>query len=224
MKTGISVTSYNRPAHLDLWVEQITKHSPEDVKVHIEIEKKEDRRGIAFRKNNCLRALNDCDYIFLFDDDCFPIADGWIEYFIDLHKKTKQHHFLYMKETTTIRMLKIQNNISIYDNCGGAFIFLTKEVLKKVGGFCKDYGIYGYEHAGYSHRIHSAGLNTIGKYLCPKDAGKYLYAMDYDSYLPFNKQVNHAPSLINEIGNIGKFVNQNKVVYLEDIKTINQPL
>lgn len=224
MKIGIGVTSFNRPAHLDLWVEQITKHSSEDVKVHIEIDKKEDRKGIAFRKNNCLRALKDCDYIFLFDDDCFPIADGWIDFFIEKHKATNQHHFLYMRPTTNIRIVKAEKDINIFTNCGGVFMFLTKEVIKKVGGFCKDYGMYGYEHAGYSHRIHSAGLNTFGQYLSPKESSKYLYAMDYDSYLPFNKQLNHAPSLINEIASIGKFVNQNKVVYLEDIKTINQPL
>ena len=224
MKIGIGVTSFNRPAHLDLWVEQITKHSPEDVKVHIEIDKKEDRKGIAFRKNNCLRALKDCDYIFLFDDDCFPIADGWIDYFINAQERTGQHHFLYLKETTDIRCIVNNGDVNIYNNCGGAFMFLTKEVIKKVGGLCKDYGMYGYEHAGYSHRIHAAGLTPIGQYLSLANSGQYIYAMDYDSYLPFNKQVNHAPSLINEIGNLGKFVNQNKAVYLNDIKTIFQEL
>lgn len=224
MKIGLSVTSYNRPAHLDLWVEQITKHSPEDVKVHIEIEKKEDRKGIAYRKNQCLKALQDCDFIFLFDDDCFPIADGWIEYFLTIHKKTNQHHFLYLKSTTTMRKTETVKDVNIFDNCGGAFMFLTKKVLDEVGGFCKDYGIYGYEHAGYSQRIHAAGLNSMGKYLCPKDASKYIYAMDYDFYLPYNKQVSHAPSLYNEIFNVSKFVNHNKLVYLEDIKTIFQAL
>lgn len=224
MKIGIGVTSYNRPAHLDLWVEQVTKHSPEDVKVHIEIDKKEDRKGIAYRKNECLKALQKCDYIFLFDDDCFPVADGWIDFFISMHKKTNQHHFLYLKSTTTLRKTSTVKDINIFDNCGGAFMFLTKEAIQKVGGFCKDYGLYGFEHAGYSNRIYSAGLNTIGKYICPNFASKYIYAMDYDFYHDFNKRVNHAPSLIDEISNVSKLINQNKVVYLNDIKTKFQPL
>ena len=49
MKIGIGVTSYNRPKHLDLWVEQILPITPENVKVHIEVDKDTDRRGVAYR-------------------------------------------------------------------------------------------------------------------------------------------------------------------------------
>ena len=224
MKIGIGVTSYNRPKHLDLWVEQILPITPENVKVHIEVDKDTDRRGVAYRKNECLKALKGCDYIFLFDDDCFPIAEGWIDFFINAHKETGQHHFLYLKETSTIKKINEHNGIAKFNNCGGTMLFLTKKVIKEVGGFCKDYGIYGYEHAGYSRRIHAAGLTPMGEYLSPLGAEDFIYAMDYDNYLPFNKQVNHKPSLIDELNSLTSYVDKNKSVFLEDIKTTFQAL
>lgn len=238
MKLGIGVTTYQRPTHIALWNEQMKKHIPSATIPH-EVYIATDtpmRMGIAYRKNECLKALKDCDYIFLFDDDCFPIRDGWADYFINVHKVSGQHHFLYLGETATIKQInKFQCNemasgnwriiyINSFDNCGGAFMFLTKEVIKKVGGYNKGYGYYGFEHAGFTDRIHQAGLTPYGKYLCPSGAGEYLYAMDYNFHLPFNVKVKHQSSLMNEMGSVKNYIEQNRKVYLEDIKTIYKPL
>ena len=223
MRIGIGVTTYNRPQHLELFKSQIEKYLPKDAKLFIAFDDIE-RKGIAFRKNECLENLKDCDYIFLFDDDCFPIKEGWADYFISESNATKQQHFMYLKETATIQKIRTVANVDEYDNCGGAMLFLTKEVIEKVGGFCKDYGRYGFEHAGYSNRIHQAGLTPMGAYLCPADAKEYIYAMDYDNYLTFNKQVKHAPSMSNEIGNISHYIKVNSEIYQKDIQTIYQPI
>lgn len=223
---GIGVTTYNRPDHIKLWQGQILKHAPVGSIVFIATDTPT-RKGIAFLKNECLQKLKDCDYIFLFDDDTVVIKDGWAEYFIEAHRQSDQHHFLYLKETGTIKCIqKVRTAtlvpgaepiiINIYDNCGGCFMFLTKEVIEKVGGFNKNYGYYGFEHAGYSNRIHTAGLTPMGKYLCPAGASEYIYAMDYDFNLPFNKQVNHQPSMINEIEKIPSYIEQNRKVFLMD--------
>ena len=254
MKIGIGVTTYNRPRHAELCEKQITgltfsqsystngggvigadfNHNTVYMLV---VDDSKERKGIAYRKNECLKRLAHCDYIFLFDDDCFPIKDGWAEFFIGAHKASGQHHFLYLKETSTIRLIQAHQNrdlgadykfsirtIMEYNNCGGCFMFLTKEVIEKVGGYCKDYGYYGFEHAGYSQRIHAAGLTPMGAYLCPAGAGEYIYAMDYDFHLPFNKQVNHQPSMMNEINKIPEYIEQNRKVFLKDVETIYQPL
>src|ERR1044071_5616458 len=106
MKIGIGVTTYNRPSHIALWKEQVYKHAPEcDYQIYIASDSFV-REGIAFRKNECLKALRNCDYIFLFDDDCFPIKNSWTNYYIDAHKISGQHHFLYLQETGTIRIIK----------------------------------------------------------------------------------------------------------------------
>ena len=239
MKIGIGLTTFNRPKHWQLFLDQIMLHTnvqSHEYKSYVANDGVE-RKGIAYRKNECLKALKDCDYIFLFDDDCFPIKDGWAEFFIHRHELSKQHHFLYLKETSTIKEIKRHEyrwnpgcdepvfcDIIEYNNCGGCFMFLTKEVIEKVGGYNKNYGYYGFEHAGYSQRIHAAGLTPMGAYLCPYGAGEYIYAMDYDFHLPFNKQVNHQPSMINEINKIPEYIEQNRKVFLKDVETIYQPL
>lgn len=226
MKIGCGVTTYQRPDHIRLWNEQMKNHKPSATIPH-EVYIASDsqvRMGIAYRKNECLRALKDCDYIFLFDDDCFPIKDYWADFFIKAHKASNQHHFLYLKETSTIKKTGSNFKVNIYGNCGGCFMFLTKEVIKKVGGYNKKYGYYGFEHAGYSHRIHYAGLTPMGMYLCPEGAGEFIYAMDYDFNLPFNRKLKHTMSLINEVNTISKYIEENHKVYVEDIKTVYQNL
>src|SRR3990167_2553484 len=230
MKRGIGIITYSRPKHIDLCEFQIEKYMPFEAEVITQDDSK-DRKGIAYRKNECLKALKNCDYIFLFDDDCFPIKEGWADFFIMAHRLSGQHHFMYLKDTPTIKK-KVEHcivkengwGINEYYNCGGCFMFLTKEVIEKVGGFCKDYGYYGYEHAGYSIRIHNAGLTPMGKYLCPAGASEYIYSMDYDFHRKeeFQQKVNHQPSMkAKEMMAQAEF---NKHIFAKDIQTIYQPL
>lgn len=217
MKIGIGATTYNRPKNLELWNEQVLQYRNDNTEVYIADDSK-DRKGIAYLKSECLRALKDCDYIFLFDDDCFPIKSGWADFFINASRLTGQQHFMYLKETPTIKKIDSFSRegytADIYDNCAGCMMFLTKEVIEKVGAYNPKYGIYGFEHAGYSKRIHKAGLTPLGEYSCPAGAGEYIYSMDLDNHLPFNKQVGHKPSI--EIKRVSEYINQNKAIYLQD--------
>ena len=108
----------------------------------------------------------------------------------------------------------------MYNNCAGCFLFLTQEVLKKVGYFNKEYGVYGFEHAGYSERIHRAGLTPFGKYLAPAQTPNYIYSMDYD----FGKHdiESHKPSI--SFKEAKESVQKNRDVYIKEINTIYQPL
>ena len=233
MKIGIGCTTYKRPKTLELWMEQVRKYTPQlSDEYHVDVHIANDgivsfdkaqtltRKGIAYRKNECLRALKDCDYIFLFDDDCFPIKEGWAEFFINAHEKTGQNHFIYLKENGNLRNITksdTYDGLAIeYTNCAGCMMFLTKEVIEKVGAYNPKYGFYGFEHAGYSKRINKAGLTPLGAYTCPEGAGDYIYSMDLDNHLPFNREVNHAPSMSNEIKNIPTYIALNKDIYLQD--------
>jgi GT2 family glycosyltransferase len=245
MKIGIGVTTYNRPKHLELWKQKINNFFPRTTELYTEnneprIKQKYEtiihiandgivsfdkqqtlsRKGIAYRKNECLRAFKDCDYVFLFDDDTFPIKEGWAEFFINASKLTGQKHFMYLKDTPTLRKINSFSRegytADIYDNCAGCMMFFTKEAIEKVGAYNPKYGIYGYEHAGYSNRIHKAGLTPLGSYSCPAGAGEYIYSMDLDNHLPFNKQVKHEPSIAGEINNVLTYLAINKEVYLQD--------
>ncbi len=209
MKVGVGVISHKRPAHLNLWSKQLLKHLPTNINVKLSYHIDYFGKGIAYGKNKNLKELSDYDYIFLLDSDTLIIKDGWINFFIDAHKESGQHHFLYLTKT--------QNgigsphkpedectfgNIKSYNSSNGCFMFLTKEVIKQVGAFDESFGRYGYEHANYTKRIFMSGLNTLGENLCPIGANEYLYCMDFDTYLPFNKKVYHSSSMsFDEIHN-----------------------
>jgi GT2 family glycosyltransferase len=217
MKIGIGITTFQRPEHLNLCIQQIETHT-KNYKFFVF----EDllKTWVAHAKNECLRHLRDCDYIFLFDDDCFPIKDGWVDYFIKVHKETGQHHLLYAKQTPSIKWKSNIGEIDIWDNCGGCFMFLTKEVIEKVGGFNSEYGRYGYEHAGYSTRIFKSGLNTYAPFISAHQTRDYIYSLDYDNHKKF--KIKHKPSV--SFGEVMGGLPKNREVYLKDIETVYHEL
>ena len=167
-KIGIGVTTYKRPEIFTLFIMQLSKYIPENAKVYIA----KDIPNVSQAKNECLKALEDCDHIFLFDDDCFPIAENWTDPFI----MSKKNHFLYMNDY--YGKYHETDNYAAYNNCSGVFMYLTKEVVSKVGYF-GEYGRYGFEHAGYSHRIHKAGLSEH-LYMTLKETNKLIHSLDLD--------------------------------------------
>lgn len=212
-KIVIAITELNRPEHIKLAIRQHDLFLPDNTIVNVV----NGKDGIATAKNECIKLLQDCDYLFLFDDDVFPIKAGWAEYFIEAHKRTGNHHFLYLNRIHD--KLETNDGIDIYKECGGCFMFLTKEVIQKVGGFYKGYGKYGYEHAGYTHRIFNSGLNPMGKYLCPSKANEYLFAFDFDVN---TYGINHKPSLSFKQSLMS--CTANEVHYREDIKEVFRPI
>lgn len=204
VKVGIGVTSYNRPECLKECLENIykyTDHTP--LTVYVAKDTDEDRQGIAKRKNECLRALKDCDYIVLLDDDCHPIKEGWIDFCIN----EGQEHLLFMND----KLHRKVNNVMYYD-CGGVFMFMTKSVVERVGAFNENFGIYGFEHAEYTNRI--TGQRKV--YPTNIKLKEYLFAHDYST-------PNHKSSITDEEkqkhvqNNWDKFFN-------EPIKSIYLPL
>lgn len=217
MKIGIACITYNRPAHLQHWTKQVAEFSPQDAVFHIANDTpsaKNERKGVAYRSNECLRELYDagCEYFFLFNDDCFPIKKGWAEFFIEASKASGQQHFMYLKPTPgvclkeevhlcpkgeeTFKGSLMDTPINTYDNCNGCMMFFTRECIDKVGGFSPRFGIYGMEHCNMSNRIHRAGLTPLGAYSCPAGASEYIYSLDLDSSRPeLRKQLKHKSSM-----------------------------
>lgn len=171
MRVGIGITTYKRPAHLKVCVDQIRKHTKEfDLFIYDDAK---DRKGIAYGKNQCIYKLRDHDHIFLFDDDCFPISDEWVEFFTGSRVKYSS----FMNETYEPRYF--HDNLIGYDNSSGVLVYITKEVVEKVGYYNPAYGIYGFEHAGYSHRVWKAGLTRF-KFQGLKDTDKHICALDFN--------------------------------------------
>jgi GT2 family glycosyltransferase len=184
MRIGIGVTTYNRPECLKECLEHIDKHTF-DYTMYVAHDTDEDRKGVAYRKNECLRALKDCDYVFLFDDDCFPIKDGWIENFTRL----PYPHLLYLNQSHN-PFIQRGSYATIYKDCGGCFMFMTKECIDKVGAFNEKFETYGFEHAEYSIRINKA-FNSGYNYLSLNNTSEYIYSHDYST-------PNHKSSITDE--------------------------
>ncbi len=218
MRIGIGVTSYNRPVLSKMWTQWLNESLEDGVTDYVLIR---DCPNIAKAKNKCLNVLDDCDYIFLLDDDCSPTRREWIDFFINAHKKTGEHHFLYLKDQWHNKIKTKQKNgvkMSLYKECGGVFMFLTKEVIEKVGGFNKNFGQYGFEHAEYSQRIHAAGL-TSHPYIKVKDTECVLEAMDYGEGLA---HIDHKPSVENK----EELIEQNRPIFIEAMNNLKiyQPI
>ena len=184
-----------------MWTKLVAQNSPEDAVFHIANDGK-DRKGITYRKTECIRELYNegVDVLFIFDDDTFPIEKGWTSFFIDALQASGQNHFCYLKETPGNTKVKSTNVggvvINEYQNCNGCLMVMTRKAVETVGGFNPNYSIYGFEHADYTNRIHAAGLNPMGRYLCPEGASKYIYSCDLDNTRPeIQKKLKHRSSM-----------------------------
>src|SRR6478609_8577204 len=74
----------------------------------------ETRVGIPAAKNKCLE-LAKYDHIFLFDDDTYPIADGWYLPYINSGKEHLCYSFLpYFKEKNGFKYHTLGNGCMLY--------------------------------------------------------------------------------------------------------------
>lgn len=173
MKIGIGITTTpNRDvSHCVNMVEDNTPKDSYDLFIHNDVEFK----GVAYSKNMCLYALRHCDLIFLFDDDCWPIDRAWFKYLIKAHNES--HHYLYLNDRMHGFEKRVGGILGFRD-CGGVFMSFSKTVIEKVGYMDSRYKGWGFEHAGYSNRIHQAGLSQF-KYQMPRSLSNYIQSQDY---------------------------------------------
>jgi glycosyltransferase involved in cell wall biosynthesis len=186
MKIGIGITTYNRPEMLQKCLDSIRKHTFMDgVTIYVADDSNE-RLGVSKRKNECLRALKDNDYIFLFDDDVEIIKDGWIAFFVKanfdhlLFLNNKLHNFIYKDD-----------NIKVFRDCGGVFMFMTKKAIEKVGAFDEKFELWGMEHCDWSMRWN----DKIREFYMLDGTENYIYSEDYSN-------PNHKSSITNEEKNL----------------------
>lgn len=142
----------------------------------------DDQISVSHDKNKLINSFYDkkypADYIFIFDDDCFPIREYWADFFINASRSTGIDHFVLCKPDHNV-LIEKQPIVSLYQTGTGCMMFLTRKCIEKVGYINSAYGKYGYEHAGYSWRIHRAGL-TPSWYVSVNGWEKFIYSWDLD--------------------------------------------
>jgi hypothetical protein len=173
---GIGITTHNRGAYFRTALESLRKYAPSDAVIVVvddasaqPVEEAtyrfERNAGIARAKNKCLELLLEqgCTQLFLFDDDCWPVAEGWEKPYLD----SAEPHLMYIFTAAAhgpvgdCWELYRDEHIVAYSHPRGCMLYFDSSVLDRVGGYDVRYGRWGYEHGDLSNRIYNAGLTSF---------------------------------------------------------------
>lgn len=173
---GISTTP-NRPI-LEETLPEWEKYLPEGARLIVENDV--EYTGVAATKNRLLDRLDDCEYIFLADDDVKPLVDGWHLPYINARAKHLMYQFrLPSKPDTDMQEVYRDSRIVAYTHTRGALLFVHHKVLEVVGGLDESYGQAMYEHTDWSNRIYNAGLTPF-RAMDVVNSHQLLYCYDQD--------------------------------------------
>ncbi|MDY3572326.1 glycosyltransferase family 2 protein [Enterobacter hormaechei] len=179
-RIGIAISTHNRAKVLKSTLEQHLKHLPAGALVvviddgskpvatvpdDVQLVRHEQSLGIVAAKNASLTALMDagCEHLFLWDDDAWPIADGWHEPYINSPEPHLAYQFLDLAGPKKLRDLAVLHRDVrhiAYTGQRGVMLYYHRSAIEKVGGFDAVYGRGMYEHGDLALRIHNAGLTT----------------------------------------------------------------
>ncbi|HAT5009681.1 TPA: glycosyltransferase family 2 protein [Serratia marcescens] len=179
-RIGIAISTHQRPEVLARAISQHLKHLPPGALVvvvddgsnpaaavpdGIHLFRHEESRGIVATKNASLEALISagCEHLFLWDDDAWPIADGWHLPYIASPEPHLAYQFLDLagpRKLQDLAVLHADDEHVAYTGQRGVMLYYHLSAIEKVGGFDPVYGRGMYEHSDLALRIHNAGLTT----------------------------------------------------------------
>lgn len=173
---GIGVTAYRRQSDFDC-IDKIIRFSSTPCKIVIV----RDFEGVAEAKNECLKSLQDCENIFLFDSDIFPKIYGWEKTYIESglnHLCFTFSHFENGRQNGNRTLIKTENGISRYVTPCGCMLYIHRDCINAIGGFDTSFEGYAYEHVNFSQRVHNAGL-TPHPFMDVANSLDLFHSMDY---------------------------------------------
>ena len=141
-----------------------------------------DHKGCSYGRNECIKHLYDanCDYIFLFDDDTYPVIKGWENKIIQWMIQENVHvlGIIDIKNNEPTQLLK--NNSVVYQaGTAGPFVALDRFAIEKIGYYNTDYTIYGWEDVAYYGRAKQIGLCVFNDGIrVPVWLNTYIHDMD----------------------------------------------
>lgn len=178
-RVGVAITTHNRPEHLAEALKHHQQHSrgativvvddgstpPATVPEGVTLIRHETSLGIPAAKNACLVALMDagCEYLSLWDDDAYPIADEWWAPYEASPEAHLSYQFLDLsgpRKLNDITVLYEDDQHVAYSGQRGVMLWYRRDAIETVGGFDPVYGRGMYEHSDLANRIHHAGLTT----------------------------------------------------------------
>ncbi|WP_234262271.1 glycosyltransferase family 2 protein [Klebsiella aerogenes] len=196
-RIGIAISTHNRAKILAKTLEQHLKHLPAGAQVvviddgskpaavvpdGVQLIRHTESLGIVASKNASLLALMaaGCEHMFLWDDDAYPIADGWHLPYIDSPEPHLAYQFLDLtgpKKLKDMAVLHRDVQHIAYTGQRGVMLYYHRSAIEKVGGFDSVYGRGMYEHGDLALRIHNAGLTTWA-FADVVGSDKLIYSLD----------------------------------------------
>lgn len=192
-KIGIGITTRNRrdifTESYKNWVKMMPKGSrvvvvddASSVPVNRSDFRFERQAGIARAKNKCIELLDDCDSIFLVDDDIYPIVKEWYKPYVESgmnHMCLSFEHNSKGERLSNSVFVKMKiGGISVYNSPNGCMIYVKKRCIDKIGGMNCDFGIWGNEHVEFSRRIYNSGLTPF-PFMDVNDSINMFHVHDY---------------------------------------------
>lgn len=177
----------------------VANFQEENPTVEVIFRKSTQRLGIARAKNACLAMLQDCDHVFLFDDDTWPKAHGWAEKWIEINQANNVGHSMWnvfvrksentpsqvrasiepIQEWVITTINDAEHQMVAWQNCLGVVLYFSRACLDAIGGYDGSAeNVYGYEHAQVSHRASDAGFCLGYPYISPAIGDKLVYSFD----------------------------------------------
>lgn len=147
-KVGVAVsTTGTRNDFLAKTIEAFLAYPPDFFVVTLD----EEMRGVAWNKNQGLKAMMDagCTHLFLVDDDVRPTTSTWAEAYTshDLPHLTMAHGTDRYSGEDPIK------GLTYWTIPSGTVLYYTREAIEVAGYFREEMGRFGYEHTEHSHRI-----------------------------------------------------------------------
>ncbi len=187
---GIGITTHNRPQQIEKTLEEVRNYAPLAAKIVVVDDASKEpvagatyrfdtNVGIAVAKNKCLELLEDCEHIFLFDDDTYPVTEGWHLPYINSGEPHLMYIFKDFKTPAlndTIELYR-DSKIVAYSHPRGCMLYFRKEAIRAVGGMRPEFGKWGYEHPDLSNRIFNKGLTRF-RYMDVPGSDKLFYSGD----------------------------------------------
>lgn len=190
-KIGIGITTYNRSAQFNKSYQEICRLAPEGARIVVVDDASDTpvpnatfrftaNAGIAAAKNKCFELLDDCEHIFLFDDDTFPVHEEWYKPYVE----SQEPHLMYIfkdflktkRLNDTIELYR-DSKIVAYSHPRGCMCYFKRVCLTVAGGMDTIFGKWGYEHPDLSNRVYNAGLTSF-RYMDVPGSDKLFYSGD----------------------------------------------
>lgn len=210
---GVAISTHNRQNELKIALEHHQKHLPKGalllvvddgssvpaiVPPGVALIRHDRAQGVVGAKNACLRALMEagCEELFLWDDDAWPVREGWHKPYIDSPEPHLAYQFLDFAagphRLNDIIVLHSDSRHVAYSGQRGLMLYYHRSAIEKVGGFDWIYGHGMFEHGDLAMRIYNAGL-TAWAFADIAGSEKLIYSLD-----EYNKIQSSIPQPVRE--------------------------